>query len=147
MQQVSLAATNLYPKIFLGETGLSTGSFHLLSALSWWDRNLAPGKKWRSQNSLCHTLKEERSMVWKCCRASLKEISCAGWSIWLPVAKGKRQKPRICNSSQCQQAFTEAFQLSPLSSDSSCKHQTPKAAGSTSLSDQAGQRLAIPSML
>ena len=39
----------------------------------------------------CHTLKEERSTVWKCCRASLKEMSCPGWSTLarLPVAKGK----------------------------------------------------------
>lgn len=34
------------------------------------------------------TLKEERSAVWKCCRASQKEISCPGWSelAWLPVS-------------------------------------------------------------
>ena len=64
--------------------------------LSWWGRNLAWGKKALSLLKTpvppwCHTLKEERSTVWKCCRASLKEMSCPGWSMLarLPGAKGK----------------------------------------------------------
>lgn len=91
----SLATYDSVPQDFLGEIGPSTGSFHLACPVpfpggieTWF---LGRCFAWDPKPPYCHTLKEERSTVWKCCSASPKEISCTGWSelAWLPVVRRK----------------------------------------------------------